>query len=246
MNDGHALWQMGQNPQSEERFRQAEKLILSIPAERRNVISLGQIYANWSGMLFHSSRFDQAIAQVNLGLAVLEPRVELEPNDALARDTCLQLHGNRGLALSALGKHRESVQEWERVIALAPKPVPMSYHAGLAVELAQVGELARALAEARIVSSATGISAADCYNLGCLYGLCAVRARNTTNLPAEQRAHEVETHIREALRWLKAAQGAGAFKDSALRAHAKNDPDLAILKDRPEFRQIIEPPQSKR
>jgi eukaryotic-like serine/threonine-protein kinase len=246
MNDGRTLWQMGQSPQAQARFRQAEKLILSIPAERRNVISLGQIYVNWSGTLFKSSRFDEAIAQANLGLAVLEPRVELEPNDAPARDVCLQLHGNRGLALSALGKHRESAREWERVIALAPKPVPISYHAGLAVQLAQVGELARALDEARIVTSSKGCSSGDCYNLACLYCLCAVAARDSQSLAAEQRSRQVEAHIRDALRWLKAAREAGAFNDTGVCIHAKEDPDLAILADRAEFRQIIEPPQNRR
>ena len=42
-----------------------------------------------------------------------------------------------------------------------------------------------------------------------------------------------------------AARDAGVFKDAEARDSALKDDDFAILVDRPEFRQVIEPPQTK-
>jgi tetratricopeptide (TPR) repeat protein len=240
MHDGLTLWNMQQNPQAEARFREAEKLVLAIPAEQRNDVSLGALYACWSGMLQTSGRFDEAIDRTNAGLSRVEPYLQVEPNDAIARDAALQLHGNRAVALSSLGNHGEAAAEWTRVIDLSGQPAPARYRLGLALELLHAGELARALAEARQLKSTEGVSGGDCYNLGCLYSLAAAAVRHDKGVPSEQRARLTQSHIADALRWLRSAAEAGYFRDAANRDHARKDSDLEIVRDRAEFRQIIE------
>jgi eukaryotic-like serine/threonine-protein kinase len=231
-------------------FGQAEKVLLAISPDERaateNLVSrLSQLYMNWGGMLCNAKRFDEALARVDDGLRRIEPYLRTEPNDAGARQTCLELHGNRGLALSGLGKHRESADEWKRVLELSREPVPSYLRIQLALELLYAGQLDQALKQAQLVQPAPGITDGDRYNLGCLFSLAAAAARKDASSSPGKGEIVVESHILESLRWLKSASEAGFFRDPANRDHAKNDTDLEILRDRPEFRQLIEPPAAE-
>jgi eukaryotic-like serine/threonine-protein kinase len=252
MNDGVTLCNMGDASwaeagfreaearfrEAEARFREVERIRRAIHVGRRNDVSLAQLYVDWSGFLV-SRRHDEAIARADEGLKWVEPYLRLEPKDAVARDVCLKLHGNRGFALSALGKHRESAAEWARVVELSDQPVVADYRIRLALELAPAGELDRALTEADLVKSASGITAFDCYNLACLYALAAAAVRKDQRLTPDQQETGAKALISDAFRWLKAAAAAGVFDDAARRENAKKDNDLAILRDLPEFQRIL-------
>src|SRR5262249_13867524 len=111
------LWNEGDNSGAENRFRRAEKLLLSVPPDQRDAaenvdITLGKINLNWGGMLHLSKRYEDAIARSDTGLKSIEPYLRVEPNDADARDVCLTLQGNRGNALAVLGRRRESADDW--------------------------------------------------------------------------------------------------------------------------------------
>ncbi len=139
-----------------------------------------------------------------------------------------------------LGSHSESAKEWTRVVELSNQPVPADYRIHLAIELVLAGEIGQALTQARLVQPGPQVSVADCYNLACFYSHCAVAVRKDTGHSPDQRAPLVESHVADAIQWLKAAAKAGFFSDPANRDHAKKDPDLEILRDRPEFRQLVE------
>ncbi len=250
MNEGVVLWGEKSHSPAEERFHQAEKKLLSLPPDQLDPdgntdVALGLLYMNWGGMLFMLGRFDEAIARADAGIKRVEACLQTEPNDASVRRTCLELHGNRGYALLGLGRHQESAKEWTRVVELSDPPVPAEYRIRLAIELVSAGEVGQALAQAQVVQPAPGISGVDCYNLGCLFSLCARAVRKDTGRSPDQRANLAESHIAEAIRWLKAAGEAGFFRDPANRELAKKDSDLEILRDRPEFRQLVEPSTAK-
>jgi hypothetical protein len=165
----------------------------------------------------------------------------------MARDVALKLHGNRALTLEALGRHRESVEEWTQVVELSNQPVPVGYRISLALALAQTSDLNRALDQVQLVkppSNASGesnITGVDCYNVACLYSLSAVAVRKDDRMAPDLREKSVKAHISNALQWLTAAAKAGFFRDPGNRDHArKSDDDLKILRDLPEFHQIIE------
>ena len=250
VNEGMILWNTGKESRAEERFRRAEELLQSIPSERRNVggnfdLLLGQVNVNWSGMLYLSGKFDEAIKRADAGLSRLERHLEIEPNDVTARNACLQLYGNRGHALSGLGKHRQSANEWTRVVELSAKPVPANHRIRLALELIYSGDLAGALAQVELIKPATDIAKEDCYNLGCVFARCAEASRDDKQLPPDDRARLVESRITDAMRWLRLAAEAGFFNDPTTRDQARIDPDLVILVQRDEFRQLIAPPETK-
>ena len=216
----------------------------SIPADHRDdgdhaILSLGRILVNWGGMLKTLNRFEESVARSDSGLRLVEPYLQLEPNDALAREVGLRLHGNRALARSELGRHRESVNDWVRVVELSARPVPPDYHIQLAIELVQAGELDRASAQARLAQAASDLSGLDRYNLCSYFAVCAVAARNDTTVPPDQRSRMAESRISEAFHWLRRAAEAGFFRDRDMLKEVQKDPHVEILRDRPEFRQLI-------
>ena len=243
INLGNALWHTRKYPAAEQSFRRAEEILLSDDTKvltPRHLTSLvGPLNVNWSGMLNGIGRSNEALSRVDAGLSRLEPYARLEPLDEQARDLCLKLHGNRAHALAALGRHRDAAQEWTRVVELSPQPVPASYRIFLGFELLHSGELDGALTQTELVKSYPEISAADKYNLGCIFSLLARAAKKKPELSQDERSHLIDAHIAEALRWLKVAAETGFFRDPANRNNARNDSDLAILADRDEFRTLI-------
>ncbi len=250
MNEGVNLW--GQNPtEAEKRFHEAEQVVLSIPPDRRDergnsVITLGQINLNWGGMLHNLGRFDEAIARSAAGLKEVEPYFRIEPNDSVAREVCLKLHGNRGLALGAKEKHREAADDWKRVVELSKDPVPPAYRVRWAIELVGDNDVAGALSQAQLVKTAPDISGEDCYNLACIFARCAALARKDSSPSAAKQSPLVESHLSAAWRWLKCAKNAGFFREPAIREHAGQDPDLEILRESNEFRKVIDQPAAQR
>jgi serine/threonine-protein kinase len=240
MNEGVVLWNLNQFADAVERFERVEKVLLSVPEEQLNVVGgLGQLYMNWSGVLLSLQKFDKAIDRCRVGLRRIDAYLGREPNDARAREKALGLHGNCALALAEKGDHRESANEWARVIESSTKPIPAIYHAALALELFKAGELERAHAAAQNVKAPAGISREQCYNLACLYSLSAAAARKDAKLSPDDRPGRVKSEISQALVWLKAAADAGFFKEPANVDHAKKDSDLEILRENPAFLRIL-------
>ena len=188
ISEGLTLWQEQQSSQAEAVFRRAEQVLLSVypgfegQYDRFDVV-LGQLYVNWGGMLHTSSRFAEAITRADAGLSRVEPFLRNEPNDGVARDTCLKLHGNRGYALMGLERHRESAAEWARVLELSPQPVPPTYRVQLAIELLKAGEVARALTQARLLQPGPDDHRAQRsrYDLGCVFAIWPPVAIQSTN-----------------------------------------------------------------
>jgi serine/threonine protein kinase len=250
MNEGVMFCSEQRIDEAEASFRRAEERLQSMSqnehvAAEDFVSRLSQLYMNWGGMLCNAKRFEEALARVDQGLNLLGPHRRSEPNDAGARQTCLELHGNRGLALSGLGKHHESIDEWKQVIELSREPVPAYHRIQLAMELVKAGEHAGASAQARLVQAARDLSGLDRYNLGALFAVCAAAARNDPSVLPDKRSRLVDSHISDALHEFRNAAEAGFFRDPAMLDQVKKDPDVEILRDRPEFRRLIEPPAAK-
>ncbi len=239
MNHATTLWNLNRYSEADAQFGQVQETMLAIPAERLNIINLGQLYGSWSGLLFTSTRFRDAIDRADDGLSRIEPYLRIEPNDAGAIEVALALHGNRALALAALGRHSESAKDWARVVELSGERVPTGYRILLALELLHSGEIKRALDQAQLAKANPKISGDESYNLACLYALAAAAVRKNRTIAPDEREQSVKAHIADALQRLKAASAVGLFLDPAQLKNAKRDPDLEILRDLPEFQVII-------
>jgi hypothetical protein len=124
-------------------------------------------------------------------------------------------------------------------VKLADPPAPAIYRIRLAIALASTGKIREATSAAQLVEPAPKIPADDCHNLASVSSRSAADVRKDRSVPAEQRVHRAESHITKAMRWLKSAAAARLFGDHANCELPKKDPDLEILRDRLEFRELV-------
>jgi eukaryotic-like serine/threonine-protein kinase len=245
-SEGVTDWNEGRESDAEQSFGRSERLLLSDAGglknqARESVIAYGELMVNWGGMLQLSQKLEAADARARAGVDRLDAYLLSEPNDQAARDICRKLHGNRAYLLPGLNKHREAAAEWFRVFELSTGQIPTKYRAKLAVALLYADSLDRALDQAKLVETPSGVSADDCYCLGRLYARAAGAVRKDNAVPIDQRDRSFESHISKALAWLTSAAEAGYFKDQEERDGAKLDEDFKVLHAREEFRALLDP-----
>ena len=207
---------------------------------REALISLGHLNVNWVGMLWELMRYDQAVARADKAIDRIEAYLAAEPGDAIGRDICLKLHGNRAHALSAQGKHKESAADWTRVVALCCRSGggELSDRAGCrAATSGRAGASRRRSGESGNGRRARGRRAVQSRLCVCAGRRCSETRRPLLTRGA--RTPHRDLHRGRAGRAEKAA-AAGLFRDQAMREQARTDPDLEFVRSRPDFRQIIE------
>jgi serine/threonine protein kinase len=244
VNLGVIYWKEHDYPQAELRFRKGEELLLAPgkdpqATDREATIALGQVNVNWVGLLWELKNHDQAIARANAALDRLEAYARIEPNDQVARDLCLKLHGNRGQALAALERDREAAADWAKVVELSSEPVPPFHRIALGFALVKCGELDGAVAQARLAGQSAALSGEDRYNICCLFARAAVAVQSDKKASGGERSRLFESYISDALDALAKADQAGFFRDPAMRDLAQKDSDLIILRDRQGFERIV-------
>ena len=102
------------------------------------------------------------------------------------------------------------------------------------VQAGRIADAVQAVAKLRELGTAT---AEQLYNAACVYSLCAAAIKPEKDqdaLTAEQSAAR-QQHIADALATLREAIAAG-WKGFA---HMQTDPDLAPLRDLPEFKALL-------
>jgi tetratricopeptide (TPR) repeat protein len=191
-------------------------------------------------MLWETQKHDQAIARADQALERLEGYLRVEPNDHEAREICLELHGNRAQAFMAREQHKEAASDWARVVELSSDPVPDSYRLVLAFELLKSGELERAVAAAQLALQSATLSGADLYNLGCFFSRAAVAVPAAGGANNAKQVQRQASYAALALAALQKAAAAGFFRDDTARDHARKDPDLQFVRQRHEFRDLLE------
>ncbi len=117
-----------------------------------------------------------------------------------------------------LGDPVRSLQQLDEMIGLAPKdPGP---RAGRGVLLARIGEVDKAKHDAEQLAHFTTVKPIEAYQIACIYSLVADRDPDVSLDAA-----------RNAMRWLNRA----IHMDESLLQIAQIDPDIAWLKNRPEY-----------
>ncbi len=242
-------WSHGRLDQAAKTLRRAWNLVHGIQTTRerdRGMMVIASIAINLSGILNQApATLEESIQIADAATAPLEAYLKREPNDAIARSNCLSLHGNRALALQRIGRHRESAQEWTRVVELADPPGRFPYRVGASLEYFAAGDPESAERIADAITIEPGQPAVDRYNAACVHARLASAVRADPKLAGAARTKKVEARIARALEWLEAARDLGYFRDPANRKDAREDSDLVILRDRPRFQALVAEPAAE-
>jgi tetratricopeptide (TPR) repeat protein len=228
---------------AEASFRQAEDLLGPLAREHPErhvyVLSLAAVYVNWSLVLEQKNRASEALQMRERAVDLAESVLRQEPQYAWGRSRALQAHGARALSLEHLGRWADAVRDWDRVIELAEEPERRVYRLRRALALVRGGEYTRGTAEAVALEHGPRPPDDQQYNLACVWAMAIVPVRSDSRLSAEERSTRAEEYAGRSVTLLRQLHASGYFKEHNYADLLGTDPDLAPLRGRADFQQLL-------
>jgi len=177
-------------------------------------------------------KFESAVRHVKAGIAVLDDMIARRLNEeAAAREK-----GNLEQRLRYYEAAALATGELDAILKTDPKALPVLLSLR-ATELAKQGP-GRVVDVAQAGAALHGLepkTVGNLYNAACAYGLCAAMVARDKPAPTDAEKAECKAFIDQSLACLKDAIAAG-YKDFD---YMKQDPDLALLRDLPEFQKLF-------
>jgi serine/threonine-protein kinase len=150
-------------------------------------------------------------------------------------------YGGRARALTRLNRIAEALADWDRAIKAADSDRD-GLRLGRAASLARAGKHTEAVAEAEALVAKipkAPKARAILYAAACVYGQASAAVREDASLPVEQRDRRAEEYAASAYALLRQAHAAGYFNEPAAVAQLNEDANLAPLRSRADFKELL-------
>ncbi len=220
-----------------------KRLVAADPFDRTSANSLALLRVNWAYVLIADKKEDEALADMAENVKMLTRLFESEPNDSSVRDGLRRSHGMTATVLENQKRYAEEVAHRRRVADLAEPGEEAGDRAYVAWALARAGDHAQAVAEAEAVAGLKGHNLF--FHLAQTCSLAATKARGDAALSSADRDGKAEEYAALAVRMLarcKEADQAGGKADwFGRRIRVLVDEYLAPLRDRDDFRRLVNP-----
>jgi tetratricopeptide (TPR) repeat protein len=200
-----------------------QKLAAQFPAVPRYKIELGRSYLNVGVLILEDAQPAESLPWLDRAVETLAAVREKAPQDAAARQNLRESYGHRARALGLLGRHEDSMKDWQKAADLGPKPETPDFRAARAASFARAGRVPEAVAEVAELTRAAKSSAEELYGFACVYAVASAGATDQKQQYAER-----------AMELLRKAVQAG-WKNAAYMA---KDPDLDPLRARDDFKKL--------
>ena len=177
-----------------------------------------------------AQRFGSAIAHFDAGIAVLDGMIARRLDaEAAAREKAFLVSRREFCVASPL-----AVGAWDAVLKARPNllPLVLTLRVTALAQQGRLADVAQAGAKLRELEPKTGD---NLYNAACAYGLCAGLAAKDNTAVSEAADAEHRRYIDLALACLKEAIAA----DYSDFDHMKQDTDLTVLHNLPEFQRLF-------
>jgi serine/threonine protein kinase/tetratricopeptide (TPR) repeat protein len=214
--------------------------------------ALGRTYTALAGHYYNNmQQADKAQAAHRQALQIYEKLAREHPDVweyAYSMSVC-----HRGLAMDAqlAGRSEAALDECGKAIEIFEQLIGKGYGEARsdvfdvrvvrAMILAGRGDHARAADEAHAVARQTGIGQVTHYNIACVFALSSATARNDGKLDPSERTRLSAQYAGRAAEFLRQAVAEGFQNANTLR----NDPDLAALRSREDFQQLVREVEQK-
>jgi serine/threonine protein kinase/tetratricopeptide (TPR) repeat protein len=234
-NRGEHFRALGKPVEAVASFRQAVPLYEDLVKGFPKVPGYSEEFAfccNNVGRLLLGGKPEGAMPWFNKAIAALDPVLAQEPKLLRARYGYCTAHWGRATVCNMLGRHDEALAAYDKAIEFDAQKQPV-LHLERAMTLIRLKKYAQAMAEADAVAGARDATANVLYDAACVFALCA---------GAVKEAEQVEHQAARAVALLKRAVARG-FKDVA---HLKQDPDLAALRARNDYRDLLKELEAKK
>jgi hypothetical protein len=153
-----------------------------------------------------------------------------DPRDAAVRQRLRYTHRARAEVLDELKRPAEALPDWDRAVELSPPALRPLTQLGRAGSRARAGKAAEAVADVEALTKGPKTSGNMLYQAACVYSLAAAAVKED---------RQRETYAGQAVALLRRARGAGYFKGRKTVEQVKQDPDLAALRPREDFRKLV-------
>jgi serine/threonine protein kinase/tetratricopeptide (TPR) repeat protein len=136
------------------------------------------------GLLYEmTGRLKEALRCYADAQPLLDEVLRREPQHATARRYLAVNHGARAETLTVLGRHAEAIEEWDLGLSLDARPARQAEFRGhRALNLAHLGDHARARADVEELAAAKTVSGSLLYTLACASATCSVAALRDSRL----------------------------------------------------------------
>ncbi len=219
---------LGRHADAEAVYRAAlanvERVAAARPGEPQYAVLAAGLQGNLGEVFGDSGRPADALPWFDRSIAALGPEFAKNSKDPTVRLYLRNAHQNRAGVLGKLGRHGDAEAAWEQAVELTQPADRPSVRAARAAARARAGRTAEAVAEVGKLAADPGCDAEGLYNLACAVALAAAAD------PARR-----EEYAGRAVTLLGRAK-AGGYADLA---HMAADEDLAILRDRADFRALV-------
>lgn len=217
---------------------QVEALLepLATPAgPLRASTGLGSFYTRW-GSLLATTDESGALRAYARAANLLEQVREREPRLPLLRQITFDLHFARARLLTDQARYSEAIDEWDRACEFATRAADERFCRGqLMGALIGGRRLDRALAEAEALLNDPALEAATAHSSA--YAILGIDVLLKHNEAADRAIEERARTL--AVGFLQRAAAGGHFRDAEQRRQLLEAPQLAPLRERDEFRQLL-------
>ncbi|MCI0639460.1 MAG: serine/threonine-protein kinase, partial [Gemmataceae bacterium] len=218
-----------------------EDLARAHPDRAQFAIRLGGSYANLGTFLKEQNEPAAALDWYGKAIRILEPA----PEQADARRFLRNAYWGRGEALTLLQRHQEALADWDRAIEAATGASRDMMRLQRAGSVARMGQHTQAVAEAERLAQQASAPPGVLYNAACVYALAVSAVQKDSELPSTERTRLAEKYAVRAVELLTKVHSAGFFKRPTMAAHLQQDPDLAALRARADYRRLVDELKSK-
>jgi serine/threonine protein kinase/tetratricopeptide (TPR) repeat protein len=231
---GELLTSLRQQSEAEAAFRKAvaihEKLAKDFPGVAKYRAELAWTYVAFATFRKEEKQSRDAVELLTKAISLLEGQPAREERTARERSCLCEAYRARALILSALKRHAEAAKDWDRANELTEARWRHMGRMQRALSLARAGDHTRATAEADELTRAEKTWSVHLYDAACVYGVA---------VPAVSDARLKEQYAAKAVALLGRARDAGLFRDREKIEHLKQDDDLAALRGRADFQQLV-------
>ncbi len=223
-----------------------EKLAAGFPTHSDYKENLGLSYAFMGNAEFKRGKYDTGLEWTSRAAAYLEPIVKNTPKSPGLRQQLAETYSVRGGCLFGLKRYAEAIQSLDRAVELDNGSL-REHVTGLrrvailqlqqlsvpALRLARAGNHVRAAAAAAALVTGPNAHPEMDYNGACVYAICAAKVKGSDSIAAEG-------YALQAMGLLQKANTSGFFKDPKQLKQLQKDRDLDVLRDRPDFKQLLD------
>jgi serine/threonine protein kinase/tetratricopeptide (TPR) repeat protein len=208
------------------------KLANRFPTVPQYQVELGASYSDFGVVLQEKGKPAESLEWFEKAIITLAPLVAANSRDLSAKDALRNCHAARAVSLDHLRKYSEAIKEWAIAMELSPENEQFKVRAGRVMAFVRVGRVDEAIADvAEVTAPAANTSGSYKWNAGQWYDFTRVYA-----LASAKVADKKKAYADRAMELLHKAVQAG-YKDAA---HMAKDSDLDPLRDREDFKKLME------